>query len=333
MFGIKAAGACAFALGVSMLAGFGPIAAHAQGSGGTAYPTKLVKIIVPYAPGTAPDVIARITGEGLAKRLGQSFVVENRTGAGGKIGTEAAATAPADGYTLFLGSKDTQSVMAHLYPSWSIKPSKDLVPVLGIANIQNVLVTRASSPISNIKEAIAASKVKQLTYGSPGVGTNLHLMGVLLSSRYGMNLLHVPYSRNFGEALPAAIRGDLDFVIAGLPPSLGMLRDGRIKAIAITGTARSSFAPQVPTFAEQGIEGLEVGGWFGLFAPAATPQPILARLTAEMTEVLKDPDTRAHLEKMSADIAPTSPDKLNAQIKAESERWGKIISEAGIHVE
>jgi tripartite-type tricarboxylate transporter receptor subunit TctC len=313
--------ACVLAVGVHVDASAQP------------YPAKSVKVIVPYGPGTAPDVIARIMSEALGKRLSQPFVVENRTGAGGKIGTEAAVASPADGYTLFLGSKDTQSILQYLYPTWSVKPNSGLVPILGLARIQNVIVTRAANPATTLQEVVALSRTKQLSYGTPGVGTNLHLMGELLASTQGMKLLHVPYSRSFAEALPAAAQGDIDLLIAGLPPVLQLIKDGRIKALAITGDKRSPFIPNVPTFAEAGVEGLEVGGWFAMFAPTGTPAGVVDRLSAEIGELLKTPEIKGRLEALSAEVAPLSARELSQAISAESARWSRIISENGIRVE
>lgn len=296
------------------------------------YPTKPVKIIVPYGPGTAPDVFARITGDALQKRLGQTFVVENRTGAGGKIGTEAAATSAADGYTLFLGSKDTQSILSHLYPDWNVKPDKALTPVAGLTRIENVLVTRPASPLNSMQDVMAAGRSRELTYGTPGVGTNLHLMGELLKSRQNLKLVHVPYSRSFAEALPATIRGEIDLLIAGLPPVLPFVKDGRLKVIAITGNTRSKQVPDVPTFAEAGIKDLETGGWFALYAPTGTPAAIVSRLGAEVTEVLKQADVRARIETMSATPWEATPAELTSLSEAESRRWGDLIRDNHIVV-
>ncbi len=296
------------------------------------YPTKPVRVIVPYGPGTAPDSIARIASDGLQRRLGQSFVVETRTGAGGKIGTEAAALAAPDGYTLFLGTKDSQSILAHLYPTWNIKPDRSLVPISGLARIENVLVTRSAFPANSLQDMVALAKTKELTYGTPGVGTNLHLMGELLRSRQGLKLLHVPYSRSFAEALPAVVRGDVDLLVAGLPPMLPFLQDGRAKALAITGTARSRYLPDVPTFSELGIKDLETGGWFGFFAPAGTPAAILSKLEAELALVVKSPEFRSRMETMSAEPWPATPADVSRTIEAETRRWGALIQESRITV-
>lgn len=297
------------------------------------YPAKPVRIIVPYGPGTAPDTLARFVGEALSQRMSQTFVVENKPGAGGKLGTEVAASAAPDGYTLFLGSKDTQSVISHLYPSWSVKPDRAFVPIAGIGTIQNVIVTRAASPDASLTDVIGHAKSKEMSYGTPGIGTNLHLLAEYVANLANVKMLHVPYSRSFAEGFPAVVRGDVDLLVAGLPPMLPMIKDGRIKVVAITGTTRSKYVPSVPTFAEQGIPGLDTGGWFALFAPAGTPAQVVERLGSEMTEVVKSPAFVARLDAQAVEPMLVTPAQLMQLIEAERTRWGKLIQTTGIKVE
>jgi len=297
------------------------------------YPGRPVRIIVPYGAGVTPDVIARLVGEELSRRFGQQFVVENRAGAGGKIGTEAAAQAAPDGYTLLLGSKDTHGVLVHLYPGWSVDPVRDFVPVSLLIRIQNVIVANPGVPASTPRELIQlASSGDALAYGTPGVGTNLHLMAELLQQQYGLKLIHVPY-KNFGEAFPAAIRGDLKLVVTGVPPAVPMVKDGRLKAIAVTGASRSPYLPNVPTFAEAGIPGFETGGWFGLLAPAGTPQEIVSRLAGEIAAIGAQPAFRERVEKMSSEVSTSTPAQFAALIRDETARWGEVVRKAGIKVE
>jgi len=303
-------------------------AAFAQSS--PSYPSKSIRLIVPFGPGTAPDVLARVTADGLQRRIGQTVVVENRAGAGGKLGTEVAAAAAPDGYTLFLGTKDSQSILTHLHPTWSIKPDRALTPVVGLARIENVLVTRPGGKVASLPELLSQAKGRELSYGSPGVGTNLHLMVELLQARQGLKLMHVPYSRSFAEALPAVVRGELDLLIAGVPPMLPFLKDGKLKGLAVSGTARSRYLPDVPTFAELGIRDLETGGWFGAFVPVGTPAPVAAKLNAELTEVVKSAEFRSRLETIAADPWPIAPAELATLIDAEKNRWGKLIQDSHI---
>jgi tripartite-type tricarboxylate transporter receptor subunit TctC len=306
----------------------------ALSAGAQEYPNRPVKIVVPYGTGVAPDVIGRIAGEALTKRFGQQFVVENRPGAGGKIGVEAVAKSPADGYTLLLGSKDTHGVLVHLYPGWGVDPIRDFAPISLLIRIQNMLVANPAFPASSPKEMAAASAAapKGVTYASPGVGTNLHLFGAMLGQQLGLNLVHVPY-KNFGEAFPAAMRGDVDMVVCGVPPAAPLVRDGRLKAIAVTGTARSPFLPNVPTFAESGIPGHETGGWFGLLAPAGTPQPVIVRLSEALNEIGKSAEYRDRVAKMFSEPATNTPAEFAELIAAETARWGKVVQTAGVKLQ
>ena len=299
----------------------------------SAYPNRPVRVIVPYGPGTAPDLVGRVISEQLTKRTGQPFVVENRVGAGGKIGTEAAAGATPDGYTLLLGGKDTHGILTHLYPSWSVHPERDFAPIALLARIQNVVVANLKVPASTPQELIALAKDKELRYGTPGVGTNLHLLAEALKNAYGLKLQHIPYSRSFAEAMPALVRGDLDLVVAGLPPAMPLLKDGRIKAIAVTGTQRSRFAPDVPTFQEAGIPDMQTGGWFALFAPAGTPAAVVDRLADEIRASSKVPEVVIKLEGIYADAVASTPAELQRLVVEETARWGKVIEKNQIKVE
>jgi len=296
------------------------------------YPNRPIRIIVPYGAGSAPDVIARTAAEELSPRLGQPVVVDNRLGAGGKIGTEIAARAGADGYTLLLGSKDTHGVMQHLYPGWEVDPVKDFAPISLLIRIQNAIVANPAVKASDMKELIALGKTENLNYGTPGVGTNLHLLAETLQLTYGLKLTHVPY-KNFGEILPAAVRGDLSLVVLGVPPVVAFVRDGRLKALGVTGTARSPFLPDVPTFAERGVPGFEHGGWFALFAPAGTPPDALRRLNAEVVEMGKRASYRERVAKMFAEPATSSPAELAELVAAETARWGEVVRKAGIKIQ
>lgn len=305
-------------------------AALASAASAQPYPSKAVRVIVPFGPGTAPDAIARVASDGLQKRLGQSFTVENRIGAGGKIGTQAAATATADGYTLFLGTRDSQSILGHLHPSWSVKPERQLTPIAGLARIDSVLLAQPAFPSDTLDGVLAMARTKELSYATPGVGTHLHLMGEQLKSSQGLQLLHVPYSKSAAEALPAVLRGDVDLLFSGLPPLLPFVQDARVKALAITGTRRSKFLPQVPTFAELGIPGLESGGWFGLFAPTGTPPAILRQLEAEINHVMQDPSFQSRLASLSAEPWAATPAQLSRTLEAERLHAGKLVHQGRI---
>lgn len=304
----------------------------AEPAAAQAYPSRPVKIIVPYGVGSAPDVIARLVAEELAPRLGQPFVVENRLGAGGKLGTELAARASADGYTLLLGSKDTHGVMAHLYPNWDVRPLRDLAPISLLMRIQNALVANKDLKAANAQELIALARMQNLNYGTPGVGTNLHLAGELFRQDNNLQLTHVPY-KTLSQILPALARGELQLAVLGVPPVTPWVRDGRIKAIAVTGKARSPFLPDAPTFVEQGVSGHESGGWFALFAPSATPADIQKRLNAEVMEIGKLPSYRERVARMFAEPYTSTREELAALAGEESARWGAVVRKAGVRLE
>jgi len=296
------------------------------------FPSRPIRIVVPYGAGSAPDVIARVAADELAPRLGQPVIVDNRVGAGGKIGAEIAARAPADGYTLLLGSKDTHGVMQHLYPSWDVDPVKDFAAISLLIRIQNAIVANPALKANDVKALIALARTENLNYGTPGVGTNLHLLAEMLQLAYGLKLTHVPY-KNFGDILPAAVRGDLSLAVLGVPPVTPFVRDGRLKALGVTGTTRSPYLPDVPTFAERGVPGFEHGGWFALFAPAGTPAEAVQRLNAEAVEMGKRASYRERVAKMFAEPATSTPGELNELVVAETARWGEVVRKAGIKVE
>jgi tripartite-type tricarboxylate transporter receptor subunit TctC len=296
------------------------------------WPAKPVRIIVPYGGGAAPDVVARMVAEELSPRLGQPIVVENRVGAGGKIGTEAVARAPADGYTLLLGSKDTHGVMQHLYPGWEVDPVRDFAPVSLLVRIQNVIAVNRDLPVTDLKSLVALGRTRTLDYGTPGVGTNLHLLAESLRQASGMRLVHIPY-RTVGEIVTSAVRGDIQMAVLGVPPLAPMIRDGRLRAIAVTGTARSKFLPDVPTFAEAGMRGFESGGWFALFAPAKTPPEIVQRLNAEIVALGSQPAYAARAERLFAEAATGTPAELAALVAEETARWAAVVRASGVKVE
>ncbi len=301
--------------------------AFAQG-----WPGRPIRLIVPYGGGSAPDVIARIVAEEIAPQLGQPIVIENRLGAGGKIGTETAAKAPPDGYTLLLGSKDTHGVMQHLYPRWEVDPQRDFAPVSLLVRIQNAIVANKDLPAANLTELIAIARTRELNFGTPGVGTNLHLLAELLKQTQGLKLNHVPF-KTFAEILPSTMRGEAHLAVLGVPPVTPFVRDGRVKAIAVTGTTRSKFLPDVPTFTEAGVAGFEQGGWFALFAPAKAPAESVARLSALVQDMGKRTSFAERVDKMFAEPATGTPAELAALVAAETARWGEVVRKAGVKLE
>lgn len=297
-----------------------------------AWPERPIRIVVPYGAGSAPDVIARTIGEEISPALGQPVIVENRLGAGGKIGTEHVARASADGYTLLLGSKDTHGVMEHLYPDWDVKPLRDLAPVSLLIRIQNAVVVNNEIRASGPRELIELAKTTHLNFGTPGVGTNLHLLGEYLAQKHGLRMTHVPF-KAFAEILPSVMRGDVHMAVLGVPPVTRLVRDGRIRAVAVTGTARSPYLPDVPTFAEAGLRGFESGGWFALFVPAATPATVVQRLNAEVVAAGRRPSYQDRATKMFSEPATSTPGELAELAARETARWGEVVRKAGIKLQ
>jgi tripartite-type tricarboxylate transporter receptor subunit TctC len=303
--------------------------AHAE----DAYPSRPITIVCPYAAGTTPDIIARQFGDALSKRLGKAVVVENKLGAGGLIGTEYAAAQKPDGYTLFLGSKDTNAVLGHLYPKRGFDPNKALVPISLLGTIDNAFIVAPSLGINTLKDFIeTARKGRHFTFASPGVGTNLHLLGELLRVQENIDITHVPY-RSFPTAFQDVIAGRVDMVVAGVPPITGMLATGKLKALAITSPERSPALPNVPTTKELGYKDLTFVGWFGLFAPTGTPQPILDKLNAEAMAISKDPGYRTNLEKIYVTPVGNSAAEFKAFVDQDSAVLGALVKKVGISLE
>jgi tripartite-type tricarboxylate transporter receptor subunit TctC len=295
------------------------------------WPTRTVTIIAPYPPGTAPDAIARFVAEQLTAKLKQPVVVENRTGAGGLIGTEAAAKAANDGYTLFLGSLDTQAVLGHLH-RLKFDPVKDFAPISLLGRIYNMISASPKLKENTIQALIAdGKKGKSYTFGSPGIGTNLHLLGEVFKLRTGVNLVHVPY-RNIGIGITDAMNGRLDLVITGLPPVIGLIKEHKLTPLVITAPHRLKALPDTPTMAEIGHKDLTITGWFGLLAPAGTSSKIIDKLNADVQAMTQNTGYRAKMEQLMIDPVSTTPAEFARLIKSDSARMGDIIKRAHIKV-
>jgi tripartite-type tricarboxylate transporter receptor subunit TctC len=297
------------------------------------WPSRSITIVVPYSAGTAPDVIARRYGAALSARVGQPVVIENKLGAGGLIGTEFAAAAQPDGYTLFLGTKDTQAIIGHLYTKKNFDPVKAFAPISVLGRIVNVIVARPDLDLNSMKELIESSKKgRALTFASPGVGTNLHLLGELIRLREGLNLTHVPY-RNFGTAFTDAMAGRVDLVVAGLPPSAALLQAKKLKALVTTGPVRVPELPDTPTMAELGYHDLTFIGWFGLLAPAGISPALIDRIHEETKQIVAQEEYRKQMEAIKVEAVVTTPAEFAKLIDAESLRLGDLIRRVGVQAE
>jgi len=298
------------------------------------YPNRPVRLISPNPAGGANDVIGRIVAQKIGELLGQPMVMDNRGGAGGTIGTEMAARAAPDGYTLFVGSQSTVTVAPHIYSKLSYDVLRDLAPVAMFAEVQNLLNANPAFPPNTVKELVALAKAKPNTinYASAGSGSASHFAGLLFAKAAGIEFVHVPY-KGGAPAIVAVLSGEASFNFGPMPATAGHVKAGRLKAIAVSGDKRSSAFPNVPTVIESGVPGYVVIGWFGLMAPRGTPKAIVDRLHAVTAQAVNSPDVRQQLLNVGADPAPNSPDEFGKFLRREYERYGKLIKEAGLKVE
>jgi tripartite-type tricarboxylate transporter receptor subunit TctC len=299
-----------------------------------AWPDKPVKIVVPYVAGSPADTVARTIGEGLAKRLNQSVVVENRPGANALIGTQAAARAPADGYTLAIGNLDTHSLNPLLYKSPGYEPERDFAPVVLVSRPTLVLVGSPALPARNGAELIALAKAQpgKLTYGTWGLGSVAHLWGIQLEQTAGIDVLHVPYQGS-PAAANALFGNQIDLMFMSPAQALPAEKAGKLKIIGSTAGKRVAQWAQVPTLAEQGFPGYEGATWFGIFAPAKTPVEVIDVLNRELNAVLKAPETTEKFAAMAMTAEGGSREELARTMAASRKRWAQIIADRRIQLE
>lgn len=299
--------------------------AYAQG-----YPAKPVRIIVPFPPGGSVDTVARVVGQKLTNALGQQFVIENRAGASGNIGTGYAAKAAPDGYTLLMSSSPPLAANVHLFAKLPFDPALDFAPIILIANQPNVLVLHPSVPAANVKELIALAKSRpgKLTFGTSGVGASQHIAAELFMMMTGVTMKHVPY-KGGGPAMIDLVGGHIDLMLETAPSAIPFVQSGKIKALAVTTTQRSGMLPTVPTLDESGLKGYEFRGWIGLVAPAKVPQEIITKLHEVVQKELGG-DLRDQLVKMGLDVAGGTPDQFAAFIRKDSAMYGKIVKATNI---
>ena len=296
-------------------------------------PSKPIKVVVPYPAAGVVDVIARSVGERLSQSVGQPVVVENRTGAASNIGTEAAARAPADGYTLVVASP-AHSVNISLYPKLSWHPIKSFAPVAMVGVIPNVIVVHPSVPVKTLKEFVAYAKSKpgQLNYASAGQGSSVHLAAELLKQMAGIFVLHIPYGGQPG-AVNAIIAGDVQMMPLTMALAKARIQSGQMRGLAVTTSTRSPAMPELPTVAESGYPGFDVSTWFAFLAPAGTPADVVTKLNAEINAAMKQPDVATRLQNIGAELKPGTPQDLQKFLEADIDRWAKVIKQAGIKLE
>jgi tripartite-type tricarboxylate transporter receptor subunit TctC len=294
------------------------------------WPSKPVRLIVTFPPGGSSDAAARLVAPKLAERLGQAVVIDNRPGAGGGIGLEAAAKSAPDGHTLVLASAGGLTANPSLYRKLNYDPVKDFLPVVLFGTSPFVLVAHESLPAANARELVALAKSKpgKLSYASGGNGTAMHLSGELLKSTAQVFVVHVPY-RGTGPAVLAAMSGETELAVADLASVQQQLKGGRLKALGVMGAKRSSLAPELPTLAETGLPGFESNGWFAVLAPAGTPAPIVARLNAELNTILRSDDMRRQFAVAGLEPLGGTTEELARLMKTETDKWAQVIKVSG----
>lgn len=300
-----------------------------------AWPSRPVRVIIPFPPGASTDAVGRTTAAVLGARLGQPVVAENRAGAGGNIGAEAAAKSEPDGHTLLIATISATTIGPHLYTRLGYDPLRDLVPVARTCHTPNCVAARADLPANTLREALdlARSRPGQLTYGSPGNGTSGHLIGEQLNRTTGVSLQHVPY-RGTAPMLTDLLAGRLDLVHDNLPAYLPQARDGKLKLLAVTSAERWFSAPEVPTVAEAaGLDGFAAMIWWGLQAPAGTPAPVIARLAAIIEEGFATTEVRDRLRSFSIEPAPQGTADFARHLDAEYRRWGEVVRAGNIKLD
>jgi tripartite-type tricarboxylate transporter receptor subunit TctC len=299
-----------------------------------AYPTKPIKILIAQAPGSATDVISRVIGQHLSEQLGQPVVIEARPGAGGALGTEAAAKSAPDGYTLFMANNSTHGSNPALYAKLPYDAVKDFQPISFVASVPYVLVVHPSLPVKSVQDLIALVKSKpgQMNYASAGNGSTHQFCAELMKSIAHIDIVHVPY-KGSGPGIAALLANEVSMMFSNVADIGAQIRAGKVKPLAVTSAKRAPSLPDVPTMQESGLAGFEINSWFGMLVPAGTPKPIVARLNTEMRKVLARDDVRATLGAQGLNIAPSSPEEFAAYIKSEIARFTRIARAAGIRAE
>lgn len=317
---------CRIAAGVALFA--------AAGTASAAWPDKVIRIVVPFAAGGSTDLVARKIAEGLSQRLGANVIVENRPGAGGTVGTEYVARQPADGYTILMGSVSTHGSAPCVYSKLPYDAVKDFTPLTVVATIPNVMSVNQSVPANNLQEFVALLKKEpeKYSFASNGQGTSNHLAAELFKSTAGVSMVHVPY-RGSGPALIDLVGGQINMMMDVVMTSYPYIKDGKIKALAVTSPQRSAMLPDVPTVAESGYPGYEAMVWFGMLAPANMPEPLRTKLTDGLVQTLHAPAMKTYLEQQGAQVSDVSGPAFGSMIKDEISKWCQVVKKAGIRLD
>ena len=310
-------------------AAFACSAAFAQ-----AYPAKPIRVLVPFPPGGGTDIVAREVTQRVAANAGWTFVVENKPGAGGNLGVDQAAKSPPDGYTIVLGQTSNLAINPTLYSKLPYDPVKDLAPIGLVASAPLVIVVPAQSAFKSLADLVAAAKAKpgEVNFASPGNGTVAHLTGEKFQKTAGVRFQHVPY-KGANQALTDVISGQVQLYVSSVPSVLSQIRNGKLRALAVTSEKRVDDLPQTPTVGEAGYQGFDAVTWFGFLAPAGTPKEAVARLNAEFNKALQQPELRKRLGDEGADPLGGTPEQFAQVIRDDIVRWGKIVKESGVRVD
>lgn len=316
------------------LAGIAAAALAGGNAMAQAYPAKPITMVVPFAAGGTTDILARVIGQALNKELGQPVVIDNRAGAGGNIGGALAAKAPADGYTLFMGTVGTHAINAALYKKMPFDHINDFTPLTRVAMVPNLLVANPAQPFKTVKELIAYAKANpgKVNFGSSGNGSSIHLSGELFKSMTGVEMVHVPY-RGSAPAVTDLLGNQIAIMFDNMPSAIQHVRSGRLRPIAVTTAKRSPELPNVPTIAEAGVPGYEATSWFGLFAPAKLPADVTNRLGAALTKVLNDPEVKKKIAEQGGEPMVEKPAEFAAFIAKETDKWARVVKASGASVD
>ena len=322
-----------FARLLAALTGIALFAAAVPSAHSQSWPSRGLRIVVPFAPGGSTDIFARLVGDRLAAALGQSVVIDNRPGAGGNIGADAVAKAPPDGYTLLMATTGVMAINNAMYKNLSYDAEKDLKPVIYIASITNVLIVPADSTLKSVGDVIAAAKAApgKLSFASSGSGSSTHMSAELFRLMTGTELLHIPY-KGSGQAMPDVISGRVSMMFENMPGAVGHIKGGKVRVLAVTGSQRTPSLPDAKTVAESGVSGYESLSWSGIAAPAATPPEVIARLNRELSVILAHPEMRQKLAEQGADAVGGTPEAFGEHISRERQKWSKVVRDAAIVV-
>ena len=300
-------------------------------AGAQTYPAKAVRIIVPFPPGAGVDIVTRAVSGRLGEALGQQLIVDNRAGAGGIVGAEIAAKAPADGYTLFMGTAGILTVIPHMNSKAPYSPERDFIPISLVAGVPSMLVVHPSLPVKSVRDLIALARARPgaLNYASTGNGTLPHLAAEFFKAQAKINMVHIAY-KGSAPATTDLLSGQVEVFFGNVLSVIEQVRSGRLRALTVTSLQRQAVAPDVPTMVESGFPGFEAGTWFGLLAPAGTPRDIIARLHTDIAKTVRLPDVQKQLAGQGATTIGNTPEQFAAYIRTESAKWAKVLAASGV---